>query len=309
MGTPLARQRREGAAVLPQVRLLPLAPGVYRFRDAGGRILYIGRATELRRRVASYWGSLRDRRHLRRMVPQIARVEAVECASEHEAAWLERNLLERGRPRWNRTTGTESIVYIGLHQVLDVRHDPGGPGRSFGPYLGGDKVRLAVSGLDRAMPLAYAGVTLGGFDRDLARVRGIEPGSRPELAATIEAVLEREPTAGATVRSALVQRRDAAAAVLAFELAARIQEEIAALDWVLAEQRVAMSMSTVDIDIHGWADGVLVSFQLRTGRLRAWTQRPCGEAAAAGRVLATPEGWRAFAARNAMLAARLAQYQ
>jgi len=291
---------------LPQVRLLPMAPGVYRFRDAGGRALYIGRAAELRRRVASYWGSLRDRWHLRRMVPQIARIEAVECDSEHDAAWLERNLLERSRPRWNRTTGTESIVYIGLHQRLEVRHDAGGPGRCFGPYLGGDKVRLAVSGLDRVLPLAYAAATLGGFDRDLARMRGIEPASRLELAATIEAVLERDAAAAATVQAELKHRRDTAAAALAFELAARIQEEIEALDWVMAEQKVTNHQSTVDVDIHGWAEGVLVSFQLRAGRLGTWTQRPCAEAVGRARALATPREWRAFATRTAMLAARLA---
>ena len=82
---------------------LPLGPGVYRFRDAAGRALYLGRATSLRRRVASYWGDLGDRAHLAAMVARIARVEAVPCASAHEAAWLERNLLERSKPPWNRS--------------------------------------------------------------------------------------------------------------------------------------------------------------------------------------------------------------
>jgi hypothetical protein len=57
------------------VRRLPAAPGVYRFRDARGRVLYIGRATALRQRVGSYWTDLSDRRHLIRMVPQIVRIE------------------------------------------------------------------------------------------------------------------------------------------------------------------------------------------------------------------------------------------
>ena len=51
-----------------QAALLPLTPGVYRFRDATGRVLYLGRATSLRSRVASYWGDLGDRAHLSRMV-------------------------------------------------------------------------------------------------------------------------------------------------------------------------------------------------------------------------------------------------
>ena len=70
-----------------QVARLPLSPGVYRFRDAAGAVLYLGRAVSLRRRVASYWGDLGDRGHLAAMVARIVRVEAVPCASGHEAAW------------------------------------------------------------------------------------------------------------------------------------------------------------------------------------------------------------------------------
>ena len=146
-----------------QVRVLPSGPGVYRFRDESGRALYIGRATDLRRRVASYWGGLRDRPRLRRMVTRIDRVEAVACDSEHEAAWLERNLLEQSKPRWNRAIGgLEVEVYIGLGQRFELRHEPVGPGLLFGPYLGGEKVRLAISGLHRIIPLAYAGERLRG---------------------------------------------------------------------------------------------------------------------------------------------------
>ena len=92
--------RRNGPAVIGQ---LPCAPGVYRFRDAGGRVLYVGPATTLRSRVASYWSDLRDREHLGPMVARVARIEAVACDSAHEAAWLERNLLETSLPRWNRS--------------------------------------------------------------------------------------------------------------------------------------------------------------------------------------------------------------
>lgn len=278
-------------------------PGVYRFRDERGRALYIGRAVELRRRVASYWGDLRDRQHLRRMVPRVARVEAVACDSHHEAAWLERNLLEHSCPPWNRAVGVESTVYIRLGRALEVRHDPAGPGRVFGPYLGGDKVRLAVSGLRRALAVAYAGDGLGGFDRDMARVRGVQPGSRAGLHAQVASVLDRDPAAAQRVRAALTERRDAAAGALAFELAARIQEELAALDWVVAEQKVTTPGGEADID--GWCDGVLVSFQLRQGRVRSWSQRACGEKAATARVESTPADWRTFAARNAALAARM----
>jgi len=94
------------------VALLPAEPGVYRFRDASDRVLYIGRAVDyigravdLRRRVGSYWSNLGTRSRLRRMVERIVDVEVVVCDSDHEAAWLERNLLERMLPRWNRARG------------------------------------------------------------------------------------------------------------------------------------------------------------------------------------------------------------
>jgi excinuclease ABC subunit C len=112
-----AADARAGARPGPPaaVRALPREPGVYRFRDARGRVLYIGRAVSLRRRVTSYWGDLGSRGHLAPMVPRIARVQALVCASGHEAAWLERNLLEEGLPPWNRTPGDQEVpVYIRL---------------------------------------------------------------------------------------------------------------------------------------------------------------------------------------------------
>jgi hypothetical protein len=73
------------------VRQLPSEPGVYRFRDGEGEVLYVGRAAQLRSRVASYWSDLRSRRHLQPMVAGVASIEALVCGSRHEAAWLERN--------------------------------------------------------------------------------------------------------------------------------------------------------------------------------------------------------------------------
>ena len=96
-----------------QAALLPPAPGVYRFRDAAGRVLYLGRATSLRSRVASYWGDLGGRAHLGRMMAMVARVEAVACDSVHEAAWLERNLLQARKPpvepRTERRPGSRGL--------------------------------------------------------------------------------------------------------------------------------------------------------------------------------------------------------
>lgn len=291
---------------------LPTEPGVYRFRDGRGRAIYVGRATDLRHRVASYWGDLRDRRHLRRIVPQIARIEALPCDSVHEAAWLERNLLEATKPRWNRVRGgLEVPTFITLARTattarLAVVHSPatGDGERTFGPYLGGTRSRLAVDGLDRALGLTYTADRLGGFDRDMARVRGISAAERTERADLAAATLEGDPAAVAAVVRRLEQRRDDAAAALAFEAAGRIQAEIAALAWLTARQRVTVD-GAPDADAAGWCDGVLVSLEIRGGRLRRWQERTCAQPSARSVLDATPPGWTAFADRGARLAAAL----
>jgi excinuclease ABC subunit C len=294
---------------LAVVGCLPAAPGVYRFRDAHGRVLYIGRATELRSRVQSYWSDLGDRPHLYRMVARVARIEAAVCDSVHEAAWLERNLLQRTMPRWNRIAGgTETPVYLRLdtgpvRPGLSVAHRrecmPGC--RWFGPYLGGLKVRLAVAALHRVLPLPHAGLALRGAERDMARARGVHPAQRATLVERIAAVLDRDPETVAWTRTRLRQRRDEAAGALAFELAARIHDELAALDWVTCEQKAAL-LDPATADVYGWADGVLVHFAVRDGLMCGWTQRACTQRRAAPLVASTPPRWAGFARRNAELA-------
>ncbi|WP_350278832.1 GIY-YIG nuclease family protein [Kribbella sp. HUAS MG21] len=290
------------------VRALPTGPGVYRFRDDAGKVLYIGRARNLRRRVQSYWVNLGDRPHLARMVRRIARVEGVWCDSDHEAAWLERNLLEHSKPRWNRVEGGAEVVgYIrledGARPGLRFEHTIRGKTLHFGPYLGGLRIRQAISGLHRVLPLQYT-VEGDGSAEEFGRLFGIGPEDREGLARTAIAVLERDPAAVSALRDELVRRRDRAAGELRYEFAAKVQGEIEALDWIVAEQKVAW-LEPRDADVYGWADGVLVRFELRAGRMCTWTQRSMGESAARERVAGTPELWREFAHRNAQLAARL----
>ena len=94
--------------------------------------------------------------------------------------------------------------------------------------------------------------------------------------------------------------------MLAFELAARLQQELEALDWVTAEQKVTRP-GPADHDACGWSDGTLARFEIRAGRLAGWTLRACGAAAARRHLAATPPEWTAFAQRNAELAARLSK--
>ncbi|MDO9355506.1 MAG: GIY-YIG nuclease family protein [Solirubrobacteraceae bacterium] len=289
---------------------LPQTPGVYRFRDAAGRALYIGRAVDLRRRVRSYWGSQKGRPRMRRMVPQIVAVEVVECASEHEAAWLERNLLEQSKPRWNRARGgLETPVYLRLDPApkapsLTVVHDVLDELTHFGPYLGGTRVRTAVTALGFLYPLAYAGDGLTGAAQAMATARSVTPADHADLLQTVTAILARDPLAAAQARLSLETRRDRAAKALEFELAGRIQEQIEAVGWLASTQRVTVP-EPLDANAAGWADGVLVEFAMKAGRIRTWKQSASTREAAMKKLAATPETWADFATRNAELAARI----
>ncbi len=299
------------------VRRLPAEPGVYRFRDRNGRVLYVGRATALRSRVGSYWSDLRGRRHLTRMVAQVARIEAVACASVHEAAWLERNLLQASLPRWNRTPGgQENQVYIRLSRgragrALTVVYQvsPAPDLQYFGPYLGGVRTRQAVTALYRIRPGAGAGPALRGAHRDLILARGHDPGPPGAREADLDdlaAILGQDPAAVAGARADLAAIRDRAAGQLAFEFAARVQAELESLDWITSPQRVTSPDPRASADVYGWAGGTLVHFGIRGGRLCQWSQRDCpGRAAAEPGLAATPPAWAAFATRNAELAATL----
>ncbi len=296
----------------PVVSRLPGSPGVYRFRDAGDRVLYAGRASALRSRVASYWSDLRGREHLAPMVARVAQIEAVSCDSVHEAARLERNLLEASLPPWNRTPGgQESALYIrldagpvrpGLSAAYQAQ--PADRARYFGPYLGGLRVRRAIAALHRILPLCHAADRPSGAERDLARMRGVAGEDRSALAGSLAAILERQPAAVSGAHRRLEQLRDRAAQRLAYELAARIQDEIGALSWITCPQRVT-TMDPANLIVAGWSRGMLAEFQIRGGRLCSWSQRSCSRPAATDALAATPAAWSDFTQRNAELAASL----
>jgi len=82
---------------------LPRAPGVYLFRDAGGRPLYVGKAVDLRRRVRSYFTG-DERRKVGGLLRELAAIDHIECSSELEASVLEVRLIHELTPRYNQRT-------------------------------------------------------------------------------------------------------------------------------------------------------------------------------------------------------------
>ena len=127
-----ARRRASGRRGLASG--VPTGPGVYLFRDAAERVLYVGKATDLRARVRSYFSGRALRAQVERAVEAAARVEARPLGSEFEAALLELELIERLRPPANtRGADPDRACYLVLTLAeavprLRISARPGGPG-------------------------------------------------------------------------------------------------------------------------------------------------------------------------------------
>ena len=139
---------------------LSSAPGVYRMFDAGGNILYVGKAKNLRARVAAYaqFDALPDR--LKRMVSQIASLDATVTRSEAEALLLEANLVKKHAPRYNILLKDDKsfpyIFFSGDHDYPRIAKHRGPKtkkGKYFGPFVSAGAVNETMVLLQKAFLL------------------------------------------------------------------------------------------------------------------------------------------------------------
>ena len=125
-----------------QVSKLPSQPGVYRFLNKEGKVIYVGKAKDLKKRVSSYFNksSLPNRKTMR-MVWEISTIECTVVNSEFDALLLENNLIKKSLPKYNiRLKDDKSFPYIWVpderfHRIMPIRnkHNYKG-GTFFGPY-------------------------------------------------------------------------------------------------------------------------------------------------------------------------------
>lgn len=238
-----------------QLAVLPHEPGIYRYRDASGRLLYVGKTRDLARRVRSYWRLGPDTgtptpapalaHRTRRMLAQVARVEVEVTADEQAALALEASIIRAERPRYNvrLREGGRGGVWICLSgdvypRVL-VTHHPPADARAFGPFVGMREARAVARAAERlACMRPCAGATPGRagtlpcLDWHLGRCDAPCVGRvrEADYRARADALADALAGDSSALRDALSVQMHAASAAQDYERAALFRDRRAALE-------------------------------------------------------------------------------
>lgn len=154
------------AAKLRETADLPRSPGVYTFHGYGDSVLYVGKATNLRQRVRSYFGS-DDRRKIGPMLREMRSVSHIELPDPLTAEIVETRIIARSRPRYNRRgTTADKYCYVRLDDEaawprLAVVKNAGRGGVHLGPLPSRTMAGLVVDALHTALPLRRCTQRLG----------------------------------------------------------------------------------------------------------------------------------------------------
>jgi excinuclease ABC subunit C len=295
------------ATYRPAPGSIPVEPGVYRFRDPHGRVVYVGKAKSLRSRLNSYFADVSGLApRTRQMVTTAASVEWTVVNTEVEALQLEYNWIKEFDPRFNiryRDDKSYPVLAVTLNEEyprLFVYRGPRRKGvRYFGPYSHAWAIRETLDLLTRVFPArtCSAGVfkrhnqigrpcLLGYIDKCSAPCVGRV--SAEEHRAIVEDFCDF--LAGKTDRMVrqMEQQMNAAAEELDFERAARLRDNIGALRRALEKQTVVFGDGT-DADVVAFADDELEAavqvFHVRGGRVRGqrgWVVEKSGEPGESG---------------------------
>ena len=156
------------AAKLRLTEQLPRSPGVYAFRGGTGKILYVGKATNLRARVRSYFAD--GRRSMAGLLRATTAVDHLVCSSTLQAAVLEARLLQRLAPPANVAGKPRSPAYVRIDptepfaRLAVVRRARGGDAVHLGPMSGAGAARLVVEAVESVVPLRRCTAPLGRAD-------------------------------------------------------------------------------------------------------------------------------------------------
>jgi excinuclease ABC subunit C len=234
-------------------RHAPSAPGVYRMIGAGGDVLYVGKAKNLKKRILAYARPTGLVSRIARMVAVTASIEFVSTATETEALLLEANLIKRLRPRFNvLLRDDKSFPYILITagerppQILKHRGARNREGDYFGPFAAVNAVNRTITALERAFLIRSCSDAVFESRTRPCLLFQIKRCSAPctgEISRPDYDELVREATnflsgRSRAVKDELAEEMDRASEALDFERAAALRDRLAALSAVQARQGI-----------------------------------------------------------------------
>jgi excinuclease ABC subunit C len=241
----------------------PSAPGVYLMKGAGGQVLYVGKARDLKKRVRSYFSASRDSRwHIRFLMERVTAIDFIVTDTEKEALILENTLIKQHRPRYNFNLRDDK-TYFSLRMDMSeefprlaiIRKVTRDGARYFGPYSSAASAREVLKQLHKIFPLRH-------YPVETCRRRG-----RPclfhqlrQCSAPCFGLISREDYLLFAEGAALFlegknrdlvkicqQRMAAAAAAENFEEAARFRDLIRAVEVTVEKQKMVVAEGDFDL--------------------------------------------------------------
>jgi excinuclease ABC subunit C len=259
-----ATQTAVGEAFEPErlIRHLTHRPGTYEMLDAEGRVIYVGKAKDLRRRVSSYFQGRAQNAKTMVMVNAIADVRVTVTRTEAEALMLEYNLIKQHSPRFNvllRDDKSYPFIHVSTDHPYPRLSFYRGPrrrtGRMFGPYPNAGAVRETLGQLQKLFRLRlcedsyFANRSRPCLQYQIGRCSAPCVGaiSAQDYARDLESAMLFLKGRNQLVTEHLAERMDKAAAALDFERAAEFRNQLARLKAMEQEQLVAKSGDDFDV--------------------------------------------------------------
>jgi excinuclease ABC subunit C len=283
-GAPSAPERHQ-PTLDERLATVPTGPGVYLLKDAQGKVIYVGKAVSLRARVRSYLRGGDDRSQVRFLVGKLADFEMLVTASEKEALILENNLIKQYHPRYNiRLKDDKSYVSVKVTiqepwpRVLVTRRIVKDGSRYFGPFHSASAVRESLDTIRKIFPLrtcsdgVFRNRTRPCIEYDIKRCLGpcVLPVDRAAYEEHLRQAMLLLEGRSREVAGTLRARMERAAAAERFEEAARLRDQIQAIEKTQERQQVVAHWGA-DQDVFGlYREGGAIEVQVlfvRDGKL------------------------------------------